>query len=133
MLRGIAASGLSLFAGVTISYFYALWLRLPLAEAQTFAFAAWIFTLMILAFVSRSEREPLFRLGVLTNKAMDAWALAAFAFLLLVISTPQLSAYFRLSPITATQLIIVLVISFVCASWQEWVKTVRFGLDNRVS
>jgi Ca2+-transporting ATPase len=53
MLKGVAASGLSLFAGVTISYFYALWQGLPLVQAQTFAFAAWIFSLMILAFVSR--------------------------------------------------------------------------------
>lgn len=126
MLRGIAASGLSLFAGVTISYFYALSLGLPLGQAQTFAFAAWIFTLMILAFVSRSEREPLYRIGVFANKAMDVWALAAFAFLFFVISTPELSAYFRLSPITAAQLAIVFGISFVCASRQEWVKTIRF-------
>jgi len=129
MLRGIAASGISLFAGVTISYFYGLSLGLPLSQAQTFAFAAWIFTLMILAFVCRSEREPLYRIGVFANKAMDVWAIVAFAFLFFVISTPQLSAYFRLSPISAAQLAIVLGISFVCASWQELVKIIRFHLS----
>jgi len=126
MLMGIAASGLSLFAGVTISYFYALSLGLPLGQAQTFAFSAWIFTLMILAFVSRSEREPLYRIGVFANKAMGVWAFVAFMFLFFVISTPELSTYFRLTPITAAQLGIVLGISIVCASWQELVKIIRF-------
>jgi Ca2+-transporting ATPase len=128
MLKGIAASALSLFAGVTISYFYALSLHLSLAQAQTFAFAAWIFTLMILAFVSRSERDPLSHLGVFANRAMNVWAVAAVVFLFIAIGTPELSAYFKLSAITIAELLTVFVISFVCASWQEWVKMLRFGL-----
>ena len=60
MIRGIAISGLSLFAAVFFSYFYALWwLNLPLEQARTFAFAAWIIGHIILAFVLRSENEPL--------------------------------------------------------------------------
>jgi P-type Ca2+ transporter type 2C len=126
MLKGIAASALSLFAGVTISYFYALWQHLSLAQAQTFAFAAWIFTLTMLAFVSRSEKDPLYRLGIFANGAMNGWALAAVGFLFVAIAAPELSAYFKLSSITIAQLLIVFVISFVCASWQEWVKMLRF-------
>ncbi|HYC19434.1 MAG TPA: cation-transporting P-type ATPase [Candidatus Bathyarchaeia archaeon] len=129
MLKGIAASGLSLFAGVTISYFYALWQGLPLAQAQTFAFSAWIFTLMMLAFVSRSEKDPLYHLGIFANRAMDVWALMAVAFLFVAIATPQLSAYFKLAPVTVVQLATVLAISFVCASWQEWVKVLRFWIS----
>ena len=126
MLKGIAASGFSLFAGVTISYFYALSQHLPLEQTQTFAFAAWIFTLMILAFVSRSEKDPLYHLGILANRAMDVWALTAVAFLFVAIGTPELSAYFKLSSVTIVQLTKVFVISFVCASWQEWLKVLRF-------
>ena len=126
MLKGIAASGLSLFAGVTISYFYALWQGLPLVQAQTFAFSAWIFTLMMLAFVSRSEKDPLYHLGIFANRAMDVWALVAVAFLFVAIGTPELSAYFKLSSVTIVQLATVLAISFVCASWQEWMKVLRF-------
>ncbi len=128
MLKGVAASGLSLFAGVTISYFYALWQHLPLVQAQTFAFAAWIFTLMILAFVSRSEKDPLYHLGIFANRAMDVWALAAVAFLFVAIGTPELSAYFKLSSVTIVQLTTVFAISFVCASWQEWLKVLRFRI-----
>ena len=128
MLKGVAASGLSLFAGVTISYFYALWQGLPLVQAQTFAFAAWIFSLMILAFVSRSETDPLYHSGIFANRAMDVWALAAVAFLFVAIGTPELSAYFKLASVTIVQLATVFVISFVCASWQEWVKVLRFRI-----
>ncbi|HYB59601.1 MAG TPA: cation-transporting P-type ATPase [Candidatus Acidoferrales bacterium] len=130
LLKGIAASGLSLFAGVTISYFYALSLHVSLVQAQTFAFAAWIFTLMLLAFVSRSEKDPLYHLGVFANKAMNVWAVAAVVFLLVAIGTPELSAYFKLSSITIAQLLTVFVISFVCASWQEWAKVLRFAVSS---
>jgi len=54
--------------------------------------------------------------------------LAAVAFLFVAIGTPELSAYFKLSSVTIVQLTTVLAISFVCASWQEWMKVLRFRI-----
>lgn len=67
MLAGIGLSGLSLFAAVFGCYYLALSRGLPVAEAQTYAFAAWIMGHIFLAFVSRSSREPLISLGLFTN------------------------------------------------------------------
>ncbi len=128
MLKGVAASGLSLFAGVMASYVYALRQHVSLAEAHTFAFVAWIFTLVILAFVMRSEHEPLYRLGIFTNRAMDGWVVAAIVFVAVVISTPALSTYFGLAPINGVQLASILAISIMCGSWQELVKVLRFSI-----
>jgi P-type Ca2+ transporter type 2C len=90
MIIGIAISGASLFAAVSFSYFYALWwLNLSLEQARTFAFAAWIIGHIILAFVLRSENEPLISIGF-SNKIMNLWAIAASAFLLIAIVVPQL-------------------------------------------
>ncbi|WXG44142.1 MAG: cation-transporting P-type ATPase [Promethearchaeati archaeon SRVP18_Atabeyarchaeia-1] len=120
MLRGIAVSGLSLFAAVAICYFYArLWLHLPDVEVQTFAFTAWIIGHILLALVSRSEKEPIVKLGIFSNKAMIVWAVAALFFLLLVVGVPPVSVYFRLSAITITQAALIFGICFVCTFWQE--------------
>ncbi len=133
MLRGIAASALSLFAAVTLSYFYALWQKLPLDTAQTFAFASWIITLMFLAYVSRSETDTLVSLGVFTNRAMDLWAVIAFAFMFIAIWTPAISVYLSLSAITLSQLGIILVISFVATSWQEVRKALVLRKNSKNS
>lgn len=126
MLKGIAVSGLSLFAAVTLSYFYALWQNLSLDQARTFAFTAWMVSLTILAFISRSEREPLFSLGLFTNRGMNLWAVVAIAFLFIAIGTPAISVYLKLSAITFSQLGGILVISFVATSWLELRKVLLF-------
>jgi Ca2+-transporting ATPase len=119
MLRGIAVSGLSLFAAVSITYFYATWLGLPTVEVQTFAFSAWIIGHILLALVSRSEKEPLVKLGIFTNKAMIGWACAALVFLFFVVGIPSVSIYFKLSTLTISQAALIFVICFVCTFWQE--------------
>lgn len=125
MIAGIGLSGLSLFAAVFGSYFLALSRGLPVAEAQTYAFTAWILGHIFLAFVSRSDREPLISLGPFTNRAMDVWALAAFAFLFAILFTP-LGSYIKAAPLPATQVLLIAGIAFVAIFWQETVKMLRY-------
>jgi Ca2+-transporting ATPase len=126
MLAGIGLSGLSLFAAVFGSYVFALYRGLPVAEAQTYAFTAWLIGHILLAFVSRSDREPLVTLGPFTNRAMDVWALAAFLFLGAILFTP-LGSYIKASPLPATQVLLIAGIAFVAIFWQEAVKMLRYG------
>jgi Ca2+-transporting ATPase len=120
MLRGITVSSLSLFAAVAVCYFYAkLWLHLEDVQVQTFAFTAWIIGHIMLALVSRSEKEPLIKLGVFSNKAMIVWAAVAMILLFLVVGIPAASGYFKLSAITAGQVGLIFGICFVCTFWQE--------------
>jgi len=131
MLKGIAAAGLSLFAAVSLSYFYALWQQLSLGQARTFAFTGWIISLTILAFVSRSETEPLFSLGVFTNRGMNLWAVIAIAFLFIAIGTPVISVYLNLSAITLGQLGVILVIAVASTLWLEARKVLLFRRSVR--
>ncbi|BAI62879.1 cation-transporting ATPase [Methanocella paludicola SANAE] len=126
MIAGIALSGLSLFAAVFGSYYYALYRGYPLAEAQTFAFAAWLIGHVFLAFVSRSEREPLISLGPLTNRVMDVWAVVAFLFLLAIVFTPA-GALIKAVSLAPSQVLLVAVFAFVAIFWQEGVKMLRYG------
>jgi Ca2+-transporting ATPase len=119
MVKGIALSGLSLFAAVTLSYFYALGQHLPLVQAQTFAFTAWIIGHIFLAFVSRSDKEPLFELGFFTNKAMALWAAASFAFLLIIIAVPAAGTRFKIASLAVGQIGLILIICALTIFWQE--------------
>jgi len=126
MIRGIVLSGVSLFVAVSIPYFYALWQNLPLIQAQTLAFSAWIIGHIILAFVSRSEKEPLIELGLFTNRVMLIWAAAVFVFLLIFLGIPSLASLLKVSHISITQLSSVFVVSFCVIAWIEVVKALSF-------
>lgn len=123
-LERIAVSGLSLFAAVMIPYGYALAKGWPATEARTLAFSAWIIGHILLAFESRSEKEPLLSRGVFSNRAIDLWAAAAFAFLLLATQVPALSAPLKLQPMPLARLGVVFLVAAASILWREIVKLV---------
>jgi Ca2+-transporting ATPase len=125
MIAGIGLSGLSLFAAVFGRYYLALSRGLPLEWVQTYAFTAWIMGHIFLAFVSRSDREPLVYLGPLANRAMDVWALAAFLFLGAILLTP-LGAFIKIAPIPASQILLIAGIAFIAIFWREAVKMLTY-------
>jgi len=126
MIVDIAVSAASLFAAVMFSYFYARWQNLSNIETQTFAFSAWIMGHVILAFVSRSEKEPLYILGPLSNRVMDVWAVLAFSFLLVAVSVPSVGLQLRLSALTASQLGLVFAFALLTIVWREIAKLLLF-------
>ena len=131
MLTGIAISGLSLFAAVFGSFYLALSQGLPLAEAQTFAFAAWLIGHIFLAFESRSGKEPLHILGPFTNKAINVWALAAFAFLFIVLAIAPVGANIRVTHLSISQVLTIVAIDFVAIFWQEAVKILTYQRSQK--
>jgi Ca2+-transporting ATPase len=113
VVRGIFFNGVTLFIAVMAAYGYARYLGLGLAQTQTFAFSAWIFGHIMLAFISRSERESVFSLGVFANRIIDLWAVAAIAFLLLGIFIPFLRGRFHLAPVSFFHVALVALMSFL--------------------
>lgn len=105
VIRDILINGAVLFTAVTSVYLYARSQNFSLVQSQTFAFAAWIFGHIVLAFISRSDKAPVFSLGMFTNSVMNVWAFAAIAFLLLGIYLPVLNEPLNLTAIAFTQLI----------------------------
>jgi Ca2+-transporting ATPase len=130
MIRDLAISGASLFVAVMLAYFYAWWLNLPPIEIQTFAFSAWIMGHIILAFVTRSEKEPLYILGPLSNRVMDLWAVLAFSFLLIAVTVPSIGAQLKLSTLTAAQLVLIFAFALLTIVWREIVKLFTFKPDS---
>lgn len=121
-LTSLALSGLSLFAAVSGSYLIALALNIPLAISQAMAFIAWLFGHLFLAFVSRSDTETLFSRKPFSNRLMNYWALATFAFALILLLIPQIAGDFKFTEITASQFFLVLIIAIVAIFWREIFK-----------
>lgn len=102
-IADIFIKGIFLFIAVMLVYFYTLSKNFGAIESQTLAFSAWIFGHITLAYISRSDKENIFSLGVFKNKIINIWAIAAISFLAAAIYTPALSERFNLSAITLSQ------------------------------
>lgn len=104
VIKDILMKGFVLFAAVTFVYLYARGRDMGLRETQTFAFSAWIFGHIILAFVSRSDETPLISMGIFTNWIIDLWAAFAVSALLAGIYVPFLNRRLNLAPISPLHL-----------------------------
>ncbi len=114
VVKDILIKGGALFVAVTSVYLFARFQGLSLIQTQTLAFSAWIFGHVILAFISRSDKETVFSLGIFSNRIISIWAMAAFVFLILGIYLPQLNAALNLSSVGFTQLVFTaLAVTFV--------------------
>ncbi|VVB91689.1 Copper-exporting P-type ATPase B [uncultured archaeon] len=114
VIKDLLTRGAFLFAGVILVYFYARSQGLSVRETQTYAFSAWIFGHIALAYISRSDKESIFSLGIFANRVINLWAVAAITFLILGIYVPFLNDRFNLAPVSLVHLILVaLVMVFI--------------------
>lgn len=125
MLISIFVSALGLFIAVSACYLLTYYWTGDLVRAQTVAFATWILTHIFLAFNLRSERQPLLRLGVFSNKVMVGWALAAFATLFLGTTLPSFQTVLKTSALTAFDWALVIGVSLASTFWLEAAKWIR--------
>jgi Ca2+-transporting ATPase len=115
----ILVKGAFLFAAVMSVYFYARANHLPVRETQTLAFSAWIFAHIFLAYISRSDKDPLVSLGVFGNPIINLWMIAALVFLLAAIYVPVLSARLQLVAIAPLQLAFIALTTAIIVSLLE--------------
>ena len=133
VVRDILIKGAVLFAGVTAVYFYARGRNLTVTESQTFAFAAWIFGHIILAFISRSDKESVLAQGPFTNKVMNIWAAGAIGFLVAAIYIPGLRERFNLAYISPAQLVSIAVAMMIIVGLLELRKIAISGKNKKLA
>ncbi|MGD0027859.1 MAG: cation-transporting P-type ATPase [Candidatus Bathyarchaeia archaeon] len=126
MVTDMAISAASLFVAVMLAYFYAWSQNLDAVTVQTYAFSAWIMGHIILAFVMRSEKEPLSAIGPLSNRIMDLWAVLAFTFLIVALTVPPITSQLKLAPIAPGQFAIILGFALIAIIWREITKTILY-------
>jgi Ca2+-transporting ATPase len=126
-LTGIFVSALCLFVAVSYCYLSVYYATGNLVYAQTVAFSAWILSHIFLAFVRRSETEPLLRKGMFSNRVMVLWATAAVGMLLAVTAVPILQTVVKTTTISVMDWARVLVASFLATAWIDVAKLFRHG------
>ncbi len=117
MLVGILSAAVGLFAAVSISYLMGWHRTHDLTRAQTMAFAAWLLGHIFLALNLRSEREPLIRLGLFSNRVMIAWAAATLALLLFVMLVPGVHGLFKVTLLSVREWLLVICSAVAGSFW----------------
>ncbi|MCE8424672.1 MAG: cation-transporting P-type ATPase [Candidatus Methanoperedens sp.] len=127
VIKDLLIKGIVLFTAVISVYFYAVSQNLSPGKIQTYAFSAWIFGHIVLAYISRSDKESIFSLGIFTNKVINIWAVTAVTFLFLGINIPFLSDRFNLVPIDFIQLVLVALVMVLIVGLLEIKKILNLN------
>jgi Ca2+-transporting ATPase len=122
MLRTLFLGAFSLFIAVTVTFLFAWYTTQSLPYARTVAFATWLFGHIFLALNFRSEREPLIKEGVLSNKVMLFWALLVFVTLVVGTSLPLIQTSLQITSLSLQDWALVIAVSFAATFWMEIAK-----------
>jgi len=101
--------------------------------AETMAFVTLSFSELLRAFTARSERYPLLRIGLFSNRAMFYAVASSLALLLVVIYVPFLQSVFNTVPLGLAQWELVLPLLVVPAIAAEVTKWISGRWDARVA
>jgi Ca2+-transporting ATPase len=89
------------------------------------AFATWMVGHIFLALNLRSDREPLAKLGLLSNKLMLLWGLIVALMLVAGTTLPFLHDSLRITSLNLVNWGTVLSVAFVATFWMELAKLLR--------
>ena len=96
-LKDLFVKSAFLFVPVIAAYGYAMTSGMSVDQQGSLAFLAWMVGHVALAFVSRSDRQPLAGVGVFSNKVVNIWALATAVFLAISFGVPGIAMRLDLS------------------------------------
>jgi Ca2+-transporting ATPase len=129
-VRDLALKGAFLFAAVIAAYVFAGTRGLTSAQQGSLAFAAWMIGHVALAFVSRSDREPLASVGLFSNRVVDAWALSTAVLLLVGMYVPGIASRIDLTPVPIGLLLLTAV---VVVAWMLLLEVRKYVRSARKS
>ena len=129
MVVGAVVQTIAITMVVLTAYFLGLgWEPSSPLLAQTMAFVTLVMSELFRAYTARSERYPLLKLGLFTNKFMQ-YAIAFSVFLLLIvvyIPVPAVNEIFNTTPITLSEwgvmIPLILLPSVVAEIWKAYMN-----------
>ena len=133
MLANMSTGSLCLAAAVLINYLSAWYFGWGAAEARTLAFATWLVGHVFLAVTMRSHRESIWKIGLLSNKALLVWAGAALAFLILVTNLKVAQIPLKLTSLNATGWLAAFITPLVTVFFFEIKKLVGRARQNKAA
>lgn len=119
MVSSIFSSAVGLFVAVSLVYLVTWYGGAGIAVSQTAAFVTWLLGHVFLAFNLRSEREPLLKLGPLSNRLMVIWGVATALFVVLATFVPGVQAAIKTTSLSPATWALVIGMALVGTFWIE--------------
>jgi len=98
--------------------------------AQTYAFSAWMIGHVLLALFSRSTHDPLYRIGLFSNRVILLWMAGALGFLAAALLVPAVGQHLNVVPVTPAGMAILILFVILCMAGFELAKIVNAGRDS---
>jgi Ca2+-transporting ATPase len=133
MLKTMSLGSFSLFLAVTATYLFGWYTTQNLLYAHTVAFATWMFGHIFLAFNFRSEREPLIKEDLLSNKVMLLWAVIVFITLIVGTSLPITQTALQISGLKLQEWALIVVVALAATFWMELKKIFQQPMTKKIS
>ncbi len=132
MKMNILVQSLAIFATVFTSFILGLKVFFadhanPLTGARTMAFATLILAELFRAYSARSEHVSVFKLGLFSNKSMNAAVLFSAALLFAVIYIPGVNSIFDNISLPIIAWVPILILAGIPFAASEIYKTIRYG------
>jgi P-type Ca2+ transporter type 2C len=121
------AGAAGIFAAVSFVYLWTWYSGAGATTAHTAAFVTWLIGNVLLAFNMRTEREPVLRLGLFSNRMMLWWAGATLIFVLAVTLVPAIQSAVNTTTLSPATWGMVLLAVVVGTCWIEVIKWIRAG------
>lgn len=118
-LSFVTVSAIAISAAVIGLYLYLYYTSTILIRAQTAAFAVWMITQIFLAHNLRTERQPIFLKGFLSNRILSLWGVLVLIGLLIITAVPELQVLLHTIYLTNWDWVLILLVSFVSTFWIE--------------
>jgi Ca2+-transporting ATPase len=118
-VSSVFTSAAGLASAVSVAYLWMVYSGVALKTAQTVAFVTWLLGHVFLALNLRSEREPLFRLGLLSNRLMVIWGVAAILFAVFASMTPGVQSVLWTLPLDLSQWLLAIALAVLGTFWIE--------------
>jgi Ca2+-transporting ATPase len=130
MLRGIIVQTIAITAVVLGAFFLGMeWGNGSTELAKTMAFVTLSASELVRAYTARSERYPLLKLGIFTNRYMQYAVGVSIVLLLLVIYVPFLQSIFDTVPLSLREWAVIFPLLFVPAIIAEINKAIDLRIE----
>lgn len=133
MLAKIYLGSLCLAGAILINYLFVYYSGGGTLLAQSTAFATWLIGHIFLALTTRSQREPLWKIGLTSNKVMLAWGAGAVAFVIIVTSLPVTQGPLKLTALDLRSWVMAAAVPFVTIFWVEVKKALKTKTEIPIS
>jgi len=130
MLISIVVQSLAMTAAVLTSFYYG-WKNFGLDMGRTYALVTIILCELLRAYTARSEKLPLWKLGVFSNRNMNLAAILSFALMLVIMFVPAFREIFRIEYFHFRDWDFVVLISAMPLIFGELTKVVRNAVRKK--